>query len=101
MHYEVELRELLYEDDGAGGLRVTGSYWRPMRVFKPHMSLAPLQFDALGAARTYVGGVSPEGMRRKCAKGYNTDKVYETPSVKQPGHDRVTRVISCRPSTEI
>jgi len=25
MYYEVELRELLYEADGTGGLRVTGS----------------------------------------------------------------------------
>jgi hypothetical protein len=28
MHYEVELRELLYEADGTGGLRVTGSMWK-------------------------------------------------------------------------
>ncbi len=65
MHYEVGLRELSYEDDGAGGLRVTGSYWKLMRAFKPDMSLAPLQFHALGAARTYVGGVSRAGVRRK------------------------------------
>jgi len=32
-HYEVELRELLYESDGTGGLRVTGSMWKPVRVF--------------------------------------------------------------------
>ena len=28
MHYEVELRELTYEADGTGGLRVTGSMWK-------------------------------------------------------------------------
>jgi hypothetical protein len=28
MHYKVELRELLYKADGAGGLRVTGSMWK-------------------------------------------------------------------------
>jgi hypothetical protein len=32
-HYEVELRELLYEADGTGGLRVTGSMWKSVRVF--------------------------------------------------------------------
>jgi hypothetical protein len=31
MHYEVELRELLYESDGTGGLRVTGSMWKPVK----------------------------------------------------------------------
>jgi hypothetical protein len=33
MHYEVELREFTYEADGTGGLRVTGSMWKPVRVF--------------------------------------------------------------------
>ena len=33
MHYEVELREMTYEADGTGGLRVTGSMWKPVRVF--------------------------------------------------------------------
>jgi hypothetical protein len=33
MHYDVELRELLYESDGTGGLQVTGSMWKPVRVF--------------------------------------------------------------------
>ena len=42
MHYEVELRELLYEDDGAGGLRVTGSYWKPVRVFNKDAVPIPL-----------------------------------------------------------
>jgi hypothetical protein len=32
-HYEVELRELTYEGDGTGGLRVTGSMWKSVRVF--------------------------------------------------------------------
>jgi hypothetical protein len=33
MHYEVELRELTYESDGTGGLQVTGSMWKPVRMF--------------------------------------------------------------------
>jgi hypothetical protein len=32
-HYEVELREMIYEADGTGGLRVTGSMWKPVKVF--------------------------------------------------------------------
>ena len=32
MHYEVELREMTYEAYGTGGLRVTGSMWKPVRV---------------------------------------------------------------------
>jgi hypothetical protein len=50
MHYEVELPELLYEDDGAGGLRVTGSYWRPVKVFDRDAVPAVLTFDVLSAA---------------------------------------------------
>jgi hypothetical protein len=38
MHYEVELRELTYEADGTGGLRVTGSMWKPVRVFNNEWS---------------------------------------------------------------
>ena len=33
MHYEVEPRELLYEADGSGGLRVTGLMWKSVWVF--------------------------------------------------------------------
>jgi hypothetical protein len=63
MHYEVELCELLYEDDGAGGLRVTGSYWRPVRVFNKDAIPIPLTFDALGAAQAYVGRNQPGAVR--------------------------------------
>jgi hypothetical protein len=63
MHYEVELRELLYESDGTGGLRVTGSMWKPVRVFDRDMVPVPLTFDALCAARAYVGQNQPGAVR--------------------------------------
>jgi hypothetical protein len=63
MHYEVELRELLYEDDGAGGLRVTGSYWKPVRVFNKDAIPIALTFDALCAAQAYVGRNQPGAVR--------------------------------------
>ena len=55
MHYEVELRELLYEADGKGGLRVTGSMWKPVRVFNKDTVPMVLTFEALSAAQAYVG----------------------------------------------
>jgi hypothetical protein len=55
MHYEVELRELLYESDGTGGLRVTGSMWKPVGVFNKNTVPVPLTFDVLCAAQAYVG----------------------------------------------
>ena len=55
MQCEVELRELLYEDDGAGGLRVTGSMWKPVRVFNKDTVPMVLTFDVLSAAQAYVG----------------------------------------------
>ena len=63
MHFEVELRELLYEDDGAGGLRVTGSMWKPVRVFGKDMVPMPLTFDAMSAAQAYVGRNQPGAVR--------------------------------------
>jgi hypothetical protein len=54
-HYEVELRELTYESDGTGGLRVTGSMWKPVRVFNKDTVPVPLTFDVLSAAQAYVG----------------------------------------------
>jgi hypothetical protein len=62
MHYE-ELRELTYADDGAGGLRVTGSMWKPVRVFNKDMVPLPLTFDALSAAQAYVGRNQPGAVR--------------------------------------
>jgi hypothetical protein len=49
MHYEVELRELTYESDGTGGLRVTGSMWKPVRVFNKDTVPMVLTFEALSA----------------------------------------------------
>jgi hypothetical protein len=62
-HYEVELRELLYESDGTGGLRVTGSMWKPVRVFNKDAVPVPLTFEALGAAQACVGRNQPGAVR--------------------------------------
>jgi hypothetical protein len=63
MHYEVELREMTYESDGTGGLRVTGSMWKPVRVFNKDTIPVPLTFDALCAAQAYVGRNQPGAVR--------------------------------------
>jgi hypothetical protein len=63
MHYEVELRELLYEADGTGGLAVTGSMWKPVRVFNKDTVPTVLTFEALGAAQAYVGRNQPGVVR--------------------------------------
>jgi hypothetical protein len=63
MHYEVELREMIYESDGNGGLRVTGSMWKPMRVFDRDAIPVPLTFDALCTAQAYVGQNQPGVVR--------------------------------------
>ena len=63
MHYEVELRELTYADDGMSGLCVTGSMWKPVRVFNKDMVPLPLTFDALSAAQAYVGRNQPGAVR--------------------------------------
>jgi hypothetical protein len=63
MHYEVELRELTYEADGTGGLRVTDSMWKPVRVFNREMVPLPLTFDVLSAAQAYVGRNQPGAVR--------------------------------------
>jgi hypothetical protein len=63
MHYEVELRELLYEAASTDGLRVTGSMWKPVRVFNKDTVLMPLTFDVLSAAQVYVGRNQPDAVR--------------------------------------
>jgi hypothetical protein len=63
MHYEVELREMTYESDGTGGLRVTGSMWKPVRVFNKDMVPMPLTFDTLSEAQAYVGRNQPGAVR--------------------------------------
>jgi hypothetical protein len=63
MHYEVELRELTYEADGTGGLRATGSIWKPVRVFNKDAVPMPLTFDPLSAAQAYVGRNQPGVVR--------------------------------------
>ncbi len=78
-HYEVELRELAYEDDGAGGLRVTGSYWKPVRVFNEDAVPVPLTFDALSAAQAYVGRKQPGAVRIVRVTEEGEREVVETP----------------------
>ena len=63
MHYEVELRELTYNSDGTGGPHVTGSMWKPVRVFNKDTVPMVLTFDALGAAQAYVGRNQPGAVR--------------------------------------
>jgi hypothetical protein len=63
MHYEVELRELLYESDGMSGLRVMGSMWKAVRVFNKDAVPMVLTFDALYAAQAYVGRNQPDAVR--------------------------------------
>jgi hypothetical protein len=62
MHYEVELRELTYEADGTGGLRVTGSMWKPVSSTRIPFPMV-LTFEALSAAQTYVGRNQPGAVR--------------------------------------
>jgi hypothetical protein len=62
-HYEVELRELAYEDDGAGELRITGEGWYPFKVFNKDTVPIPVTFDALCAAQAYVGRNQPGAVR--------------------------------------
>jgi hypothetical protein len=63
IHYELELRELLYESDGTGGLRVMGSMWKPVKMFNKDAIPVPLTFDALCAAQAYVGRNQPGAVR--------------------------------------
>jgi hypothetical protein len=63
MHYEVELRELTVESDGTGGMQVTCSMWKPVRVFDKDTIPVALTFEALGAAQTYVGRNQPGAVR--------------------------------------
>ena len=51
MYYEVELCELFCESDGTAGLRVTGLYWKLVRMFNKDAILIPLTFDASCAAQ--------------------------------------------------
>jgi hypothetical protein len=77
MHYEVELRELLYEADGTGGLRVTGSMWKPVRVFNKDAVPLPLTFEALGAAQAYVGRNQQDAVRIVRVTGDGEREVVE------------------------
>jgi hypothetical protein len=78
MHYEVELRELLYEADGTGGLAVTGSMWKPVRVFNKDAVPVPLTFETLGAAQAYVGRNQPGAVRIVRVTEDGERKVVET-----------------------
>jgi hypothetical protein len=54
MHYEVELRELTYEADGTGDLRVTDKRWQSVLVFRRDRITAPLTFGSLNEARSFT-----------------------------------------------
>ncbi len=62
-YYEVGLRELTYEDDGNGALKITGSSWKPVKVFKKDAIPTPLTFDTLDAARVHAGRDRPGSVR--------------------------------------
>ena len=63
LHYEVELRELTYEDDGAGDLHVTSSSWRPVKVLRKDAAAMTLTFNALDAVQAYAGQTQPGAVR--------------------------------------
>jgi hypothetical protein len=52
-----------YESDGTGGLRVTGSMWKPVRVFNKDAVPTVLTFEALSATQAYVGRNQPGAVR--------------------------------------
>ena len=62
-HYEVELREFVYEGDDAGGLQVIGTMWKPVRAFNKDLVPMVLTFEALCAAQAYVGRNQPGAVR--------------------------------------
>jgi hypothetical protein len=62
-YYEVELRGLTYEDDGNGVLKITGSSWKPVKVFKEDAIPTPLTIDTLDAARAHAGRDRPGSVR--------------------------------------
>jgi hypothetical protein len=51
--YEVERRELAYEHDGSGGLRIKRGDWRQIIVISADAVLTSLTFDSLDEARVY------------------------------------------------
>ena len=62
-YYEVELRELAYQDDGRGILQITGERWRPVRVFRGDAVTTPLVFGSLSEARDYADRDRPGQVR--------------------------------------
>ena len=73
MHYEVELRELVYERaDGGGGLRIAGAAWTPMRRAGAGDGGSPARFYDLRDARAFVRGVDGAAVRlvevRRCGR---------------------------------
>jgi hypothetical protein len=63
MHYEVELRELIYAPEPAGdSLRIAGSFWRPLdRVANGRVE--PVIFAQIEDARAFVAGANAGAVR--------------------------------------
>ena len=85
MHYEVELREFTYEADGTGGLAVTGSMWKPVRVFNKDIVPMVLTFDVLSAAQAYVGRNQPGAVHIVRVTEDGEREVVEVGSEEQVG----------------
>jgi hypothetical protein len=62
-HYEVERRELAYEHDGSGGLRIKRGDWRQIKVIVADAVLTSLTFDSLDEAPAYASRDRPGSVR--------------------------------------
>jgi hypothetical protein len=62
-HYEVELRQITYADDGSGVLKITDEGWRPVRVLRTGSAATPLVFGSLDEARGYADRDRPGTVR--------------------------------------
>jgi hypothetical protein len=62
-HYEVERRELAYEHDGSGGLRIKREDWRQIKVIGADAVLTSLTFDSLDEACAYASRDRPGSIR--------------------------------------
>jgi hypothetical protein len=61
--YEVERRELAYEHDGSGGLRIKRGDWRQIKVISADAVLTSSTFDNLDEARAYASRDRPGSVR--------------------------------------
>jgi hypothetical protein len=89
-HYEVELRELTYEDDGSGGLRIKREDWRQIKMIGADAVLTSLMFDSLDEARAYASRDRPGSIRsvRVTSDGEREIAKANHPRVNAPGAAR-------------